>query len=386
MFPIIEIPAGKVWAPDAAPNMVHFEVERNLAACKAKLSECLSKEPCKVLLHTHMTYWQRGSCSSWVNAVGAPRVHDLLSGVNLVKVVTLIDNMFDTWTKLDVAHYDIKLMDILNWRSVELLVSDIFAVMHARENKSILVPVRSSMKNIHNIIFSDRRKVYLCFSISEIRRLRDAKGPKARERRSQGEDLLAQNLEFRRAIEDEFAVFDPTGIDELPLGFLAARKSAKSAEDVEISRDKLWPGTYPDLWLASSSDEIASIPAHEIAEVCNEVRSETKTLVEAQLRVRDYRLIDQSNALIAYRPSISGLSKGEKLRVSKGCEEEIGHVARSPRDLKKPFAIIKDPTDGELSQGALNYGYKHALVAGHSLNTADGRRAAIAEAIQKIAE
>lgn len=352
LFPILELPLYR-WTPHVPPGALYSEIDTVLALGRRPFEAALARRPACILLHTHMTYFNRGQYVSWLNASPMQNILPYFDSVNLRHVVVLIDNIFDVRSKID-PDFSLTLKDLLNWRDVEVLVSDVFSRgLTSVQKNSTVYSVRHSMWNLANLIFTEKPKLYLSYSISEIRRLQNSEDEKKREA---GSNFLKQNIEFRHFMERDFITFDPAAIDEMPLLLKHnewTRDGKAVPEFVQLHRSELWPVAEPRNCLADPRDKITDIPFSEVREICGTDNPEARSIVEKQMRIRDYRLIDQADGLLAYRPSISE----NKSRMAQGCDEEIGYVAQGAQKARRPFYIIKDEADARLSAGALGREY-----------------------------
>ena len=144
-------------------------------------------------------------------------------------------------------------------------------------------------------------------------------------------------------------MFDPLTIDERILA-LANQGRQEGAGDVCIGPDDRWPmGFSDDLEGMTPSDDIQYplvIPADQIEEAIDDI--------DRQIESRDYRLIDQVEAVAAFRPNY-------RTHYSRGVFAELQYAAQT---AGIPVHLIWDEAeDGPYADSPFgNVGPKHAGV------------------------
>ena len=151
-------------------------------------------------------------------------------------------------------------------------------------------------------------------------------------------DLVSEIENFKSKLYRSFTLFDPTTIDERLLSlslqeqhpeWREMNKGELAESVVTISSDKRWPIRHGPL-LCQDVERLfpIQISADEIVEVIEDV--------DNQIQTRDYRLIAQSDALVAYRPNLNG-------KLSTGVYSEMQYA----RDVAfKPCHMFFPPEDG----------------------------------------
>jgi hypothetical protein len=185
--------------------------------------------------------------------------------------------------------------------------------------------------------------------------------------------LAKQNNEYREFFSREFIAYDPSTIDELPL--LDKLKWKVSHNSITLTSADCWPvGCTADHRISGrdifANDTEINIPLNQIEELNVPIITDSRkaqTSIQRQVRSRDFRLIEQSKGLIAFRPTLGG-------RWSGGVRGEIEHVYRH---LKKPFYVIKGHFDGDLDEGTtLGWEYGSQYWGTFDLSTPEKRNEA----------
>lgn len=254
--------------------------------------------------------------------------------------VVLIDNVHVVQKRIKEHGYNFRLIELLRWRNVETLMTDILAQQaipeeFRRENRerypferSPVVAIRHSRKMLHSFLVSPNLpRIYASFPISEPRRRADEDGM---------EEPIEEINRFREALNSAFTVFDPVSIDEKPLQPLVEDESIKDDEKVTFPAKAWWPTTGEDTLCGENPSDVADLSVGEIREIGT---GQDDSEIDRQVRSRDYRLIDQSDYVVIYRPTY------ERDRWSTGTD----HEARYAWDRGKRAFIIRDPdVDGAL--------------------------------------
>lgn len=131
---------------------------------------------------------------------------------------------------------------------------------------------------------------------------------------------------FRRSMhaQETLAVFDPLTIDELPAVAGFPESSAGNAVFSYDGRNPVhrWPILDADRSLSPEDDLTGlyplSVPMQELGAA--------RRAIWSQVRIRDFRLIDQSHYVLVYRPTLTGGTK-----ISSGVQAEIDYAAHSGR-------------------------------------------------------
>ena len=215
---------------------------------------------------------------------------DLLKKFAPDLIITPIEEAHLVWQRIRTREVifptrsDFRLREIFSWRTAAILTSDFLA-----KTLSTLSPRRPPLKNyvvavkhppqmLYRLIFVPQVLViYTSFPISHTRT-----DPQKR----------SQIDAFRTRLHERFCVFDPITIDERVCEIALNRQGT---DTIEIRKAERWPlPSRFSLCEEEETDYPIKIDADQLREVVKEV--------DDHIRFRDYRMISQSKALVAFRP------------------------------------------------------------------------------------
>lgn len=142
--------------------------------------------------------------------------------------------------------------------------------------------------------------------------------------------------QYRSALNQEFTVFDPATIDERPILPETEVKDKDYITETDHQGDALLKRQSMDFDLAKP-EELDPVPGNVGLEEFKEVRE----VVDQDIQRRDYRLINQSNAMVGYRPKWGGKT------VSQGVKNESEHAVRQGI----PVYLVHPDEDGSIEGG-----------------------------------
>jgi hypothetical protein len=297
-----------------------------------------------IFIHTHLTHFMTGHFRSWV---GSADYSDLFQGLQIKKVIHLIDNIYTCQHNIAKDGYPYTLDQVILWRDTEQMVTDILSGLLFKQTqleKSKVLAINHCLETAADILFNDqKRQLYMAYPISKLRdieRFRQAFGdvataclddesirhkvPKQRKydhylklRDSMIaefpdkslteviEDLQQQNAEYRHFFTREFIAYDPSTIDEWPL----LDKVVPSADTqlITLTPNDCWPLVCEPEMRIAGRDVTANvgrleIPADQVKELKVPTAGDQQrfwTSIHRQTRSRDFRLIEQADGLVA---------------------------------------------------------------------------------------
>jgi adenylate kinase len=151
---------------------------------------------------------------------------ELLREFNPHLFINLIDNVYSLQRRI--KDYPFRLIELLRWRNVETLMTDIVASLVIEEKdriretpenisrykyeRSPILAIRHPMQMAYRLISDEGiTRIYMAYPISEPRTVH----------RTTGDDRLIRQINaFRDYMRAHFVAFDPVTIDERPLKFL----------------------------------------------------------------------------------------------------------------------------------------------------------------------
>lgn len=220
--------------------------------------------------------------------------------------VTLVDDIYRVRkrirehpaSKVDKATAQITLKDVIDWRSEEIMVTEIMANFVAAfegcSSAHYVIPIRGHEEVLYQLVFESKEalgsigewkpKVYIAFPITKA-----YKDPQLKRERDN----------FRERMKERdlgLIVFDPYEIEErLLVAAVEGARLTSTLQKLELPRTVTL--------LTSEGEE------YEIDRTEGELVGDRD--VQSQVATRDYRLISQSDFLVAFRPDMSGGVKSE---------------------------------------------------------------------------
>lgn len=260
----------------------------------------ITKSPAENIFMTlHATYFRR---NRFFSLTDIKRIQDFSPGV----IITLIDDSYECWHRIQQREAArprgtrLRLRDVFLWRTVEVMVGDFLG--HGTGAPHYVVAVKHPSEMMRRLIFdSSRKRVYASFPISSTR----------------GDlDSIQSVNDFRLSLHERFTVFDPLTIDEKLLASAYENQNTDSA-DIELDITARWStsfsGEFESMSLPYDEKYPFVIPAEQVEEVIEDI--------DRQIEARDYRLIDQVNAVAAFRPKFRD-------RLSRGVSAELQYAAQ----------------------------------------------------------
>lgn len=260
-----------------------------------------------VLVNSHAVFrWN----NRLFRAFELPEVRDLAPDA----IVTLIDDVESVKLRLDQfkesgelppdTRYSLK--DLLVWREEEMLASEILASVLETPHYVLGVSLDEEVSMtpldvMYSLMFEPWKKTsYVSFPIS---------GARSRP------DVWEKVVRYRKLARKYLTAFDPMMIDEKRLVDLAQR-TADGTDEVECT----------------ALGQTVRLSRREIEAIAYDI--------DGQIVARDYKLIDQSEMIVAYFPVDSA---GEPL-IAGGVQSEIEYAAASTKKVVILWEASRDPT------------------------------------------
>lgn len=278
----------------------------------------VKKNTKRVFLDMHLTYYHRSEFFPPLNPPHFAGWIDSIDPNANVKIVTLIDDVFNTWDALSGRERTypgtrLTLREILAWRSLEVLQSESLAYSlntpdaESPRAKTYPISIRHPLSTFKNIMLRDVPIVaYLSFPISKTR------GDRKMVREINAFRSKMHQIGARLGV----AVLDPVTIDEMILTHARqGRQPLPLAGRWPLGHKTLVPPGPPSL----------DVPPAEI--------EDARASLTHQVRSRDFRLVEAANLLVAYRPCLPVPSTGVMA--------EINHATSIGQDV----CIYSPPED-----------------------------------------
>ena len=272
----------------------------------------------RVVLDVHLTYYNRSEFFPPFNPSSFTGWIDSIDRHANVKIVTLIDDIFNTWHELSRRESEypgtkLTLREILAWRSLEVLQSESLGYslnapsLTPKQAQTYLVSVRHPPSTFKNIVLEKVPVVvYLSFPISKTRDDKKMRNDVNRFR------SRMHKIGSRLGV----AVLDPVTIDELILA-----RAAKGRRSPVLG--ERWPLGHS--MLVPAGPRTLDIPCEEI--------KDARVNIKHQVRSRDLKLVETANLLAVYRPCFP--------EPSTGVRAEIDHAISVGQDM----CIYSPPED-----------------------------------------
>lgn len=258
-------------------------------------------------------------------------------------IVTLIDDIFSARERIhSTGHVSFSLQELALWRAEELMLGDVLARLVNKKNPppNYLVSIRHPVTKLVDLLFSHNKdsksaikhnlgRVYLSYNISDTRHTTE----------------LRQEIDYFRQrfhSQENFFVFDPLMIDELPpVYFVKKLIGASKPLPNELEYDPRdpnwrWPWLNGGNDLRPIADDDDLIGTYPLKIPTKEILQATEA-IDAQVSNRDIRLVDQAHYLALWRPTMTR-DKG----VSSGVRGELEFARARGVNL---LGYIKENTD-----------------------------------------
>jgi hypothetical protein len=256
--------------------------------------------------------------------------------------VTLIDDIYDCCHRLcdpsgfcdlptTAEEAMLDALDILDWRSVEILLSH--ALAHACHSKHFLFAVKHPIRTFEDLLYANKPIAYLSHPISEPRRIWiDADTDKSEVHRIVQEVSIVANR-----LSPHYVVIEPTTIDEYRFiesqlstrwPFTQDNRELLYSPPVDVNNQFL----FPSGWTEDTRKTVTTGP----------LLDRFRSAVEKQIDARDHTLVEQADVIACYRPLYRGNASG-------GVKEELDHqvrLAHSNPGTTRPAVVYNPLSDG----------------------------------------
>jgi hypothetical protein len=360
------------------------------------LNKCDQDDPDFAFLSLHLSYQRFGrvfSPLSWYYDYSRKTGTRVLEHtvVELLKerfkpdyCVNLIDDVMAVQARI-ARGYHFRLAELIKWRNLETVLTDHLAGQvvprrirlvdpgHRVFERSPVVSIRHPRSMLYKYLVhaDDIPRVYISYPIG---------GPRA------NPDYVKELNLFRSKMHEHFTVFDPVTIDEKPLESLVAPDLplfAKPGTDrVKFRASSRWNLDADDTLVGKEYTDVDGISREEVREIVEQQRTDrapVSSVMEYQIEDRDFRLIEQSDFVVFYRPQY-----GARDTFSSGTGEEW----RYSRAHGIPRLIIHDrDVDGTFNprQFRIRPGESPHLVNDFGgLSNVDNQTKAVNEVIERI--
>ncbi len=311
-------------------NTVHQRTSWN-TAWDLISDECNADKPKHVFVSLHATCFRKNRFFSVVDI-------DRIRKFQPDSIVTLIDDAHECWARIQTREKrrprgtDLRLRDIFLWRTVEIMAGDF---LRDGTTDHYVVATKHPAEMVRRLIFEqETKRVYASFPISSTREKPESK---------------RQIDDFRISLHKQFATFDPITIDERILA-TALKSRRKGTKSVKLDNKSRWEPALTEelspLQPPTGNLYPFSIPVEQVEEVTEDI--------DRQIEARDYRLIGQAQAVVAYRPNFMQ-------HYARGVNAELLYASQT---CGIPVHVVwNDSEDGQFADSPFgNIGTKHKSV------------------------
>jgi len=246
-----------------------------------------------IIVNTHATFrWRHGLFYAFD--------YDLMKQFNADLYITLVDSVDRIHARLiRDGHTNHTLKDLMVWREEEMLATELLSQI-VRGYGCFYVLARGSDDDSTPAIMFARlissvqwKKSYLSFPMSHVR---DAQ-------------TLAEIERFRSEMKKYFICFDPGDIEEKRLGELALSAAENGERFITIS----------------ALGQPLQIETTEALSIVGDI--------DGQIYARDFKLIDQSDMIISFIPTIGRGEQTARPEISSGVERELQHAHEAAKEV-----------------------------------------------------
>lgn len=261
---------------------------------KDLIEQCERERETTFLINTH-------SCFRWARGLFHAFDFDLLHTLDPTMYITLIDDVDAIDLRLrtgpDPPEVDFSLKDIMVWREEEIITTQMVALSQGKPH--YVLPRLNPIDTIFKLVSKPHlKKTYVSFPITGVR-----DQPK----------IIKRINKFRNLMAARTIVFDPYTIQEKRL--LVAAHEDRKKKEVELETcGKKWKRRRADI-LAIQKD------------------------IDGQIISRDFKLIDQSDMIVAFIPEVDG-----KPEIAAGVQSEIQYGHDITREVFVIWPSDKEPS------------------------------------------
>jgi len=278
-------------APDIPPGRIlDIPMKRLSSLRRSVFKDIIAKaqQAPNLIVNTHATFrWRHGLFP----AVDFDQMRQL--GADMY--ICLIDSVMALHTRLVAEHsVEHSLKDLIVWREEEIIGTEML-YKGIDENTPFYCLARGvedeTIETFYSLLFDDKgKRVYLSFPMTAVVDM---------------EDVKKEIDDFRRLMKQSFICFDPGDIEESCLPHKARQALQDGLDCVEVTI--LGKNIRLDL--------------HEVRQIERDINSQTYA--------RDFMLIDQSDMIISFIPSLAD----GRAAISSGVERELQHAHEAAKDV-----------------------------------------------------
>ena len=289
-------------APDIPPGRIlDIPMKRLSSLRRSVFKDIIAKTPKapNLIVNTHATFrWRHGLF---------PAVDfDQMRQLNADMYICLIDSVTALHKRLMAEHsVEHSLKDLIVWREEEIIGTEML-YKGIDEKTPFYCLARGTedetTETFYKLLFDDKsKKVYLSFPMTAV---------------SDMDDVKNEIDQFRRLMKNTFLCFDPGDLEESLLLQKARQAKHAGLDYVEVK----------------ALGQTVRLDLHEVRQIERDINSQTYA--------RDFMLIDQSDMIISFIPSMAD----GRAAISSGVERELQHAHEAAKDVYVIWTAEQNPS------------------------------------------
>jgi hypothetical protein len=289
-------------APDVPPGKILDISMKRLNSLRRSVFKDIiakSKKAPNLIVNTHATFrWRHGLF---------PAVDfDQMRQLNADMYVCLIDGVIALHTRLIAEHaVEHSLKDLIVWREEEIIGTEMLC-KGIDERTPFYCLARGAeevtAETFYRLVFEGlSKRAYLSFPMTAVGNM---------------EDVKKEIGKFRRLMKQLFTCFDPGDLEESSLPHYANEAMRKGLDFVEVT----------------ALGQKVPLDLREVRQIERDINSQTYA--------RDFMLIDQSEMIISFIPTLAD----GRAAISSGVERELQHAHEAAKEVYVIWAANQTPS------------------------------------------
>ena len=289
-------------APDIPPGRILDIPMKRLSSLRRSVFKDIiakARKAPNLIVNTHATFrWRHGLF---------PAVDfDQMRQLNADMYICLIDSVTALHKRLMAEHsVEHSLKDLIVWREEEIIGTEML-YKGIDEKTPFYCLARGTedetTETFYKLLFDDKiKKVYLSFPMTAV---------------SDMDDVKKEIDAFRRTMKQSFLCFDPGDLEESLLLQKARQAKHAGLDYVEVK----------------TLGQKIRLDLHEVLQIERDINSQTYA--------RDFMLIDQSDMIISFIPSMAD----GRAAISSGVERELQHAHEAAKDVYVIWTAEQNPS------------------------------------------
>jgi adenylate kinase len=289
-------------APDIPPGKILDIPMKRLSSLRRSIFKDIiakaEKAP-NLIVNTHATFrWRHGLF---------PAVDfDQMRQLNADMYICLIDGVIALHARLIAEHaVEHSLKDLIVWREEEIIGTEMLC-KGINERIPFYCLARGAeeetTETFYRLVFEGlSKRAYLSFPMTAVGNM---------------EDVKKEIDEFRRSMKNLFICFDPGDLEESYLLHYAGEAARKGLDHVEVT----------------ALGQKVRLDLHEVQQIERDINS--------QIYARDFMLIDQSDMIISFVPTLAD----GRAAISSGVERELQHAHEAAKEVYVIWTAEQNPS------------------------------------------